>query len=83
MHKKEHVENIWRCKGAQCHRQGRFSIKNVFQDMNFCDAYHVQGWDGLQAHDGGLFFNHIFSDFKCILGILILEKAAAKRIDIQ
>jgi hypothetical protein len=49
--------------------------------MNFCNPYHVQGWDGLYAHDSGLFSDHIFPEFKCILGIL--GKAAAKKIDIQ
>jgi hypothetical protein len=55
--------------------------KNVFWDLNFCDPYQVQSWDGLHAHDTGLFADHIWPEFKCIVGIL--GKAAAKKVDNQ
>jgi hypothetical protein len=53
--------------------------KNVFWDLNFCDPYQAQSWDGLHAHDARLFADHIWPEFKCIVGIL--GKAAAKKVD--
>ena len=58
-----------------------FILKNVFWDMNLCDPYQAQSWDGLHAHDSGLFADHIWSEFKRIVGIL--GKAVAKQIDNQ
>ncbi|PPQ71542.1 hypothetical protein CVT26_010402 [Gymnopilus dilepis] len=64
--------NILALKGQQ---------QNVFWDFNFCNPYQAQSFDGLHAHESGLFADHIFPELK--RWIDALGKSHAKLLDDQ
>lgn len=55
--------------------------KNVFWEMAYCDPYKATSWDGLHAHDSGLFGDHIWAEIKRIL--IALGKKESKQLDDQ
>lgn len=49
--------------------------------MYLCDPYQAQSWDGLHAHESGLFGDHILPELKRHIGLL--GKELAKLLDDQ
>lgn len=49
--------------------------------MAYCDPYKATSWDGLHAHDSGLFGDHIWAEIKRIL--TALGKKQSKQLDDQ
>ncbi|KAF8887442.1 hypothetical protein CPB84DRAFT_1816617 [Gymnopilus junonius] len=62
-------------------KYGLRDVKNVFWDMAHCDPYKATSWDGLHAHDSGLFGDHIWAEVKQIL--TALGKKESKQLDNQ
>ncbi|KAF8910223.1 hypothetical protein CPB84DRAFT_1938167 [Gymnopilus junonius] len=56
-------------------------VENTFWDMHLCDPYQALSWDGLHAHESGLFGDHILLELKRVIGLL--GKEAAKQLDKQ
>ncbi|KAF8895008.1 hypothetical protein CPB84DRAFT_1816018 [Gymnopilus junonius] len=62
-------------------KYGLRDVKNVFWDMAHCDPYKATSWDGLHAHDSGLFGDHIWAEVKQIL--TALGKKESKQLNNQ
>ncbi|KAF8871312.1 hypothetical protein CPB84DRAFT_1903942 [Gymnopilus junonius] len=56
-------------------------IYECFWDFKYCDPYQATSWDGLHAHDSGLFGAHILPELKCLVDVL--GKEYAKLLDTQ
>uniref|UniRef100_A0A8H8CLW5 Uncharacterized protein n=1 Tax=Psilocybe cubensis TaxID=181762 RepID=A0A8H8CLW5_PSICU len=46
---------------------GLRNVENVFWMMNGSDVYKALSWDRLHAYHGGLFSDHLWSEFKAII----------------
>ncbi|KAF8900821.1 hypothetical protein CPB84DRAFT_1815310 [Gymnopilus junonius] len=62
-------------------KYGLRDVENTFWDMHLCDPYQALSWDGLHAHESGLFGDHILPELKRVIGLL--GKEAAKQLDKQ
>ncbi|KAF8896734.1 hypothetical protein CPB84DRAFT_1681981 [Gymnopilus junonius] len=60
---------------------GLRDVENVFWDFKYCDPYQATSWDGLHAHDSGLFGAHILPELKRLVDVL--GKEYAKLLDTQ
>ncbi|KAF8887634.1 hypothetical protein CPB84DRAFT_1749688 [Gymnopilus junonius] len=60
---------------------GLRDVENVFWDFKYCDPYQATSWDGLHAHDSGLFGAHILPELKCLVDVL--GKEYVKLLDTQ
>lgn len=75
-------------RDVEVHRLVKFEIwlliflyKNAFWDLSYFDPYQALSWDRLHAYHGGLFSDHIWSEFKRVVDEL--GKKQAKQIDRQ
>ncbi|KAF8884263.1 hypothetical protein CPB84DRAFT_1750433 [Gymnopilus junonius] len=60
---------------------GLRDVQNIFWEMFLCDPYQALSWDGLHAHQSGLFADHIFPELKCLVGLLPRWKEKSKQLD--